>query len=332
MHSRKPWRLAGALAAALVLATACGSSGSDSESGGSAGTRVFAADNGKVTIPADPQRVVATGYAVPVLIEAEAKLVGISTWKRGLPMMSAEERATYDGLTKIAGEAAAETNYEAIAKTRPDLIVVGVPMPVLGDLDMKRLQSIAPVAVIGPTLPNSWRELSSRQADAAGRAGRLAQSKAAYEKKAGELKATYAGALAGLEFGHLGAYGDRSAGTFLREFADSWGTNIPQDVGVTYYGQVKKKGGGSNDVSETPSLEELPESFGEADAITYTLQPDGKPAPEVQYVLDSKLWKNLPAVKAGKVFPLRYTEAATYGSAMRTLDEIDTVFAPLLKK
>ncbi|MFB4312163.1 ABC transporter substrate-binding protein [Actinomadura sp. GTD37] len=329
MHSRKPWRLAGALAAALVLATACGSSGTDAEP---AATRVFAADNGKVAIPADPQRVVATGYAVPVLIEAGAKLVGISSWKRGLPMMSAADRAVYDGLAKIAGEAAAETNYEAIAETDPDLIVVGVPMPVLGDLDMKRLQSIAPVAVIGPTLPNSWRRLSHRQADAAGRAGQLAQSKAAYDKKAGELRAKYADALGGLEFGHLGAYGDRSAGTFLREFTDSWGTNIPQDVGVKYYGQVAKKGGGSKDVSETPSLEELPESFGDADAITYTLQPDGEPAPEVQYVLDSELWKRLPAVKDGKVFPLRYTEAATYESAMKTLDEIDRALAPLLDK
>lgn len=331
MHSRKPWRLAGAVAAALVLATACGS-GSDSESGGSAATRVFEADNGKVTIPVEPRRVVATGYAVPVLLEVEAKLVGISSWKRGLAMMSAQDRKTYDGLTKVAGETAASTNYEAIAKVKPDLIVIGVPAPVLGDLDMNRLKSIAPVVAIGPTVPDAWRRLSKRQADAAGRAGALAKAKAAYEKKAAELKAKYKDALAGLKFGHVGEYGDVASGTFMREFAGSWGTNIAQDMGVTYYGEVKKKGGGSKDVSETPSIEELPESLGEADAITYTLEPDGKPGESVQYVLDSKLWKNLPAVKDGMAFGFRYTEASTYESAMRALDAIDKALAPLLEK
>lgn len=332
MTSRKPWRLAGAAAAALVLLTACGS-GSDSGSGGDAATRVFAADNGKVTIPADPQRVVATGYAVPVLIEADANLVGISTWKRGLAMMTREDRTTYDGLTKIADETAASTNYEAIAKAEPDLIVIGVPAPVLGDLDMNRLKSIAPVVAIGPTVPAAWRELSQRQADAAGQAGELAKSKAAYEKKAAALKAKYKDALAGLRFGHIGEYGDVSSGTFMREFAGSWGTNIAQDIGVTYYGEVKKKGGGSKDVSETSSIEELPESAGEADVITYTLEPEsGKPGESVQYVLDSPLWKNLPAVKNDMTFGLRYTEAATYESAMRTLDAIDQALAPLLEK
>jgi iron complex transport system substrate-binding protein len=90
MSPFKPWRPAGALAAglaaALVLVSGCGSG--TGESGGSGKTRTFAADNGSVTIPADPRRVVATGYAVPALIEADAALVGVSGWKRGLPMMT----------------------------------------------------------------------------------------------------------------------------------------------------------------------------------------------------------------------------------------------------
>jgi iron complex transport system substrate-binding protein len=320
------------VAAALVLATACGSSGGDGTKTGGGETRVFAADNGQVTVPVHPQRVVATGYAVPSLIEAGAKLVGISSWKRGLPLMTDEDRKTYDGLAKVAGETAAETNYEAIAKAAPDLIVIGVPKPALGDLDMKRLESIAPVAVIGPTVPSAWRELSRRQADAAGQSGNLEKAKAEYEKKAADLKAKYKDALAGVKFGHVGAYGDVSAGTFMREFAGSWGTNIAGDMGLDYPGSPKEKGGGAADVSEYPSIEELPQSLGDADAITYSLQPDGTPAEAVKYALDSKLWKNLPAVKAGKVFGFRYTEAATYASAMKTLDAIDRALAPLLRK
>lgn len=331
MLVRQSWRLTVAAALALAVTAGCGSGEAEpaASTDGSSATRVFAADNGEIRIPTDPQRIVATGYAVPVLIEADAALVGISTWKRGLAMMTEQDRATYERLPKVAGESAAETNYEAIAAAKPDLIMIGVPKPALATLDMKRLESIAPVVAIGPGVPDAWRELSRRQVDAAGRVEHYQAARDAYDKKAAELSAKYEGVLAGLKFGHVGGYGEIAKGTFHREFANSWGTNIAQDVGVTYYGEVKEKAGGGLDVSEYPAIEELPASLGEADAITYSVQPDGTPAEGVQQVLDSALWKNLPAVKAGRAFPVRYTEAATYESALRTLDSIDKALAPL---
>lgn len=329
--SRPTWRLLGVLALSLTLVTACGSS-EEGDSAGSDETRTFTADNGKVEIPADPQRIVATGYAVPSLIEADAKLVGISAWSRGLPLMSDEDVATYEKLEKVAGETADSTDYEAIADLEPDLIVLGVPQPALVDIDMERLEQIAPVAAIGPKLPSAWRELSKTQSDAANRLKKYDANKQAYEQKATELTTKYAGALDGLQFGHLGAYGEVAAGTFMREFEGSWGTNIASDIGVDYYGEVKKKAGGAADVSEFPSIEELSASFADADVITYSLSSDGTVGESVQYVLDSPLWKNLPAVKAGKAFALPFTEAATYQQASKALDGIDAALAPLLAR
>ncbi|MGH8877732.1 MAG: ABC transporter substrate-binding protein [Stackebrandtia sp.] len=322
----KKWLLSGAALLALALVTAgCGSGGSQAD----AKTRVFKADNGKVTIPDKPERVVATGYAVPALIEADAPLVGISKWKRGIPLMSKDEKSSYDKLEKVAGELASETNYEAIAEVKPDLIVIGVPKPVLGDVDVERLESIAPVVAIGPTVPSAWRELSKRQADAAGALKGFNKVKDEYEDKSAELSEKYADVLPQRKLGHVGSYGEVDKGNFQREFNDSWGTNIVNDVGAEYYGEVKEKGGGSKDVSEYASIEELPEAFADADTITYSLGPDGKPMKSVQYVLDSKLWKNLPAVKAGKAYGIRYTEAATYASAVKTLEAVDQALAPL---
>ncbi|SDG94201.1 iron complex transport system substrate-binding protein [Sinosporangium album] len=324
------------LFAALPLVLALGACGSSSGSGATetsdkkSETRVFAADNGNVTIPARPQRVVATGYAVPALLQARAPLVGISSWQRGEPMMSDENLATYKKLTKVAGEAATETNYEAIAEAEPDLIILGVPTPVLGDIDVKRLESIAPVVAVGPTVPGQWRDVSRKHADAAGVLANYDTVKAEYEAKAAELKKKYQGVLPQLKLGHVGSYGDTSKGTFQREFGGSWGTSIAQDVGATYYGKVKKPGPGSQSVSEYPSIEELPDSLGEADAITYSVNADGSVPPSVRYVMESKLWKNLPAVKKGMTFPITYTEAATYGDAPKTLDAIDKSFARLL--
>ncbi|PPK63700.1 ABC transporter substrate-binding protein [Actinokineospora auranticolor] len=321
-------RIAGALVLA-ALAAGCGS-GPGEPAAPAGATRVFTADNGDITIPVSPKRVVATGYAVPALMEANAPLVGISTWRRGLPMMTPEIRATYDRLAKVAGESAAETNYEAIAQLEPDLIVIGVPKPVLADIDIARLRAIAPVVAIGPSLPSAWRDLSRRQADAAGALATFDTIRDAYQTKTKALAAKYAGVLPGLKFAHLGAYGEIANGNFQREFNGSWGTNVAQDLGANYYGQVKVRGGGSKDVSEYPSIEELPTAFAEAEVITYTVNADGSNPKGVQYVLDSPLWKGLPAVKAGKAFPLRYTEATTYGSAMATADAVDKALAPLL--
>lgn len=332
MSIRRSSGLVGAVSLALLL-TACGSSSDGgSDASGDAKTRVFAADNGKITIPAHPKRVVATGYAVPAMIEADAPLVGISSWQRGEPMMTKGDLATYKKLPKVAGEQAAETNYEAVAEAEPDLIIIGVPAPVLGDIDIKRLESIAPVVAIGPTVPSAWRELSRKQADAAGALGQFDVAKHTYEEKAAALAKKYKDVLPQLKLGHVGAYGDAAKGTFQREFDGSWGTNIADDIGAKYYGKVKKSGPGSQSVSEYPSIEELPAAFREADVMTYSVNADGSVPKPVRYVLDSKLWKNLPAVKAKKAFPFRYTEAATYGEALKTLDAIDESLAPLLNR
>jgi iron complex transport system substrate-binding protein len=320
------------LLGALVLATALVACGAKEPEAAPAETRVFAADNGEVTIPKDPRRVVATGYAVPALIEADAALVGVSSWQRGVAMMTDQDRTTYEKLEKVAGESADETDYEKIALAKPDLIVIGVPKPVLGDVDLDRLRAIAPVVAIGPTTPDAWRELSRRQADAAGRTATFDQAKNAYTQKAEQLKIKYATVLKGKKFAHLGGYGQVEKGNFMREYAGSWGTNIAGDLGVEYYGEPKKKTGGSANVSEYVSIELLPENYRDADAISYTLEPDGTVGPAVKSVLDSPLWKSLPAVKAGQVFPIRYTQAATYESAALTLDSLDQALAPLLTR
>jgi len=321
-----------ALAVVTLAVTLAGCAGAQPSPGEVSGpTRTFAADNGEVVIPVKPQRVVATGYAVPVLIEAGAPLVGISEFKRSLPMMDEADRAAYDGLPKVAGETAATTNYEAIAAADPDLIVIGVPRPVLGDIDVERLTQLAPVVAIGPSVPSAWKTFSEKQADAAGASDGFDETRQAYLALVGQLREKYADVLSGVRWAHVGGYGEISGGTFQREFADSWGTNIAQDVGLRYEGQVRERTGGAGDVSENVSIEELSESVAGTDYISYTVQADGTPSAAVRFVLDSPLWKNLPQVKAGRTVALRYTEASTYAAATSTLDALDTQLAPLLE-
>lgn len=333
---RLPTRFTRATSLAAVAALSLSLSGcwaGESKAEVEGETVTFSAENGEIEIPADPKRVVATGYAVPVLLEADAPLVGISEWGRGTAMMSEEDLATYEETEKVMGETADSINYDAMEKVDPDVIVIGVPLPILSDVNLPRLEKIAPVVVLGPALPDSWKELNAQQAKAAGVLANLEEQKDAYYARAEELEEKYAEDLEGLQFGHVGGYGEVSAGEFHREYAGSWGTNIAGDVGVTYYGEVKDpSAGGSATVSEYPSIEELEESLGDADYITYTVEADGSVTESVQYVLDSKLWKELPAVKAGHVLPIRYTQATTYESALLTLDNIDAALAEAFGK
>lgn len=324
-----------AVAIAVVLgATACGSSeASPGEGSSGAGkTRSFKADNGTVKIPAKPKRIVATGYAVSPLLEADAPMAGISSWKRALELMSPEVRGRYDKTKKVAGELATETNYEAVGKAKPDLIIIGVPKAVLGDVDVKRLESIAPVVAIGPATPPYWRTLEGRVLDAAGRQGSYTKHKKAYTTKAVALKKKYAPVLKSLKFGHVGGYGQTEKGTFFREYAGSWGTNIADDIGVQYPGEPAKKRDDGPNVSEYPAIEQLPKSLGDVDAITYSVNPDGTVPPGVKYVLDSPLWKNLKAIKNKQAYPVRNTEASTYTQAQVTLGSLDKALKPLLEK
>jgi iron complex transport system substrate-binding protein len=329
-------RLVPTVAAALTVLTlaACSSAPADApgsvDAGPGGATRTFATPLGDVEIPVAPRRVVATGYAVPVLLEADADLVGVSSWQRGVPLLTPEDRSTYESLPKVAGETAQETDYEAVAALAPDLIVVGVPAPALPELDVDRLRAIAPVVAIGPTHPSDWRQESALQAAAAGRLDHAVGAEATYRAEAARLARKYATVLPGLRFGHLGAAGDVAAGTFLREYADSWGTNIAQDVGVRYTGQVATRRGGAGDVSEQTSIELVGESFAGVDAITVTLDPDGSPSPSVAAVMASPLWQQLPAVRAGRVFLVEHTQAVTYPEAMQTLAALDEALRPLL--
>ncbi|PYE18174.1 hypothetical protein DFR67_105319 [Williamsia limnetica] len=65
------------------------------------------------------------------------------------------------------------------------------------------------------------------------------------------------------------------------------------------------------------------------DVIVYPTKPDGTTTPEVQAMLDSELFKSLPAVQAGRVLPVAYTDPFTYSSGQASLDSLEEQLAKL---
>ena len=87
---------------------------------------------------------------------------------------------------------------------------------------------------------------------------------------------------------------------------------------MTYYGEVKEKGGGALDVTEYPSIEELPESLGDGRRHhLHASSPTARPPRRCSRCSTPHCGRTCRRSRPARSFPLQYTEAATYGSALQ---------------
>lgn len=320
----------GAAAVLTVGLVGCSSDNSSDTAEGAettASTRTFEAQNGSIEIPADPQRIVACGYATLPLIQAGANLAAVCEWTREIDSMNAETLAAYEALPKVAPDGAvSELNYEAITAADPDLIIMGVPARVKEQVDMAKLEALAPVVFLGPTDPGQWRELGEQFADASNVGDAYGEFKEQYESRAAEIAAKYAGTLGSLNFAGLCSTCGTEPGEFHREYKSSYTTNLFDDLGFTFPGEPADPA----DVhGEYVSLEQLPANLADIDVIVFGLEPDGSVSAELQAVFDSPLWQSLPAVQAGNLVGVAHPAAATYETALLALDSIDAALEKL---
>ena len=319
-------------AASLLALTACGSDSASEDDGAAdeasaAATRVFEDQTGEVTIPAEPTSIVACGYAVLPLIQTDAELSAVCEWTRELDNMDDESRATYDALPKVAADGDVSTiNYEAVAAADPDLIILGVPERALGEVKLDQLREMAPVVVLAPEQPAQWRELGERYADAAGVADRYGASRDEYEALAAEIAAEHADTLSTLTFGGVCTPCGIYEGSFVREYASSYTSNLFDDLGANYPGESSDPASAH---SEEISAELLSESLGSVDVITYGVKADGSMEDGMEGLFDSPLWASLPAVQAGRVIAVPHHSAATHATAIPALESIREQLASL---
>ncbi|MFF0281523.1 ABC transporter substrate-binding protein [Rhodococcus aetherivorans] len=317
----------GATAVLAVGLVGCGSDGGSGEEPAADATRTFEAQNGPIEIPSDPQRIVACGYAVLPLLQADANLAAACEWTRELDNMDAETKAAYEALPKVAPDGAvSELDYEAVAAAAPDLIIMGVPARVQSQLDTAKLEALAPVVFLGLTNPGDWRGLGEQYADAANVSDAYGEYKEQYEARAAEIAGKYRGTLGNLTFAGVCNVCGTEPGEFFREYASSYTTNLFEDLDLQFPGQPANP----EDVhGEYLSVEEIGRNVGNVDVIVYGVEADGSVSPELQELMASPLWQSLPAVQAGNLVPVKHSHAATYETALLALDSIDEALAAL---
>lgn len=182
----------------LFTLTAC--SGSDTKQSASGGERSSAAaprvvrtDQGEVTVPADPKRVVVLNYALAgYLYGLDVPVVGITSEDFDKEPSFSElwgDAPTEDG-TEILSWGMDGFSLEEVLALKPDLIVaggVGFPNALAVD-SYDQLSQIAPTVIVGQTLATWQEQLSFLAVDVLDRKAEYQEHVEAYEERLAEVR------------------------------------------------------------------------------------------------------------------------------------------------
>ncbi|WP_050613740.1 iron-hydroxamate ABC transporter substrate-binding protein [Bacillus testis] len=300
----KKWKMAGAfiMLCMFMMLGACSNNNndtSDKKDHKDEKTVSFKADNGTIDVPANPKKVVVleasyVGYLLQVGIKPVAA--------QKLALENPYFEGKLDGTEEVTSDA-----LEKILSLKPDLIITGTT-----DENIKSLQDIA------PTVAFEWgkRDYLENMTTI----GQLVNK----EKEAKEWIAEWNDKVAANKEKVQSAVGDKtvsimesfSKGVYV--FGDNFGRGgevIYKALGLKAPEAVQKNVIDKSGFAEV-SLENIPEYAG--DYIFFGSWAGEESSNDK--IKNSTVWKSLPAVKAGNVFPLN--PKTSYFSDPVTLDHI----------
>ncbi|MCR2806394.1 iron-hydroxamate ABC transporter substrate-binding protein [Paenibacillus soyae] len=261
-------------------------SGNSANSGKDAtGTVTYESQSGSIEIPANPQRIVALTNA-PNILSLDGTLVGVDEWTKKNPLFT-------DKLANV--ETVSDADLEKIIELDPDLIVAGDYM-----------QNLDKLADIAPTIVYTWGKLDYLQQQL--EIGKVLNKEEEAQSWIDDFTAR--AKAAGEEIkAHIGAEATVSVFEYDMKsfyvFGNNWarGTEILyQAMGLNMTDKVKQDALGPG--YHTLSLEVVPEYAGDYIVLSKNKEGDST-------FLESETWKNISAVKNGRVIEVD-TEAVTY--------------------
>ncbi|MFC7619387.1 ABC transporter substrate-binding protein [Microlunatus sp. GCM10028923] len=313
-------------AALLLTLAACGSATDD---GGSAAdpaaeTRTVEADNGRVEVPTDPQRVVTIGNTTLPFIDLGGEPVGVTeVGASELSLIPEEQKAAFEAATNL-GSSGDQIDLEKLAGLKPDLILAQFPAGEFEQVE-KRLESIAPTVFWG--LDVEWKAFADGLAEAGNVTDGLGEQKAAFEEQVAEMKQKYSGMIKNTRFVHVDRWDSSDPGTF--SISDFGCVEIAMDdLGLDF----PRAAEGDDPLGWTSLPFEQISSLAEYDVITYPVDVDGHPAEAFAPVVATNTWKALPTVNSGRALGLFCPGNNSYGPVLRYLDSLDRALASLPAK
>lgn len=328
----------GLLTLTLIL-SACGNNNSANSTGGAANAPTASADattapaseapatttapavektvtdamGHQVTVPANPQRVLAS-YLEDYLVTLGVTPVAQWSVTNGVQDYLADE-------LKDVPTISFDLPLEAVMGFAPDFHIVQSEASVQNGL-YDQLNKIAPTYVLGDEISKDWRKSLLKIGELLNKSAEAEQAIAAYDQKAADAKAKISTVI-----------GDDSVAILWLIKKNFYIVDETRSSGAVVYGDLGLKL--PNLVTEIPaasratwnpiSLEKLAELT--ADHI-FLVNSDKTEGSEI---LNSPIWKGIPAVKAGNVQEFASNHSWLYSGAIANSKTIDDVLNSLVK-
>ncbi len=311
---RRGAALAAALLSAALLLTACGSPAETPAASTSttAGTREVKAENGTVTVPADPQRVVVLVNAVLAYLDLGGKPVGVTAVDAvNIADLPADQQAAYRAATDVASSSG-EIDLEKVASLKPDVIIIQTgdsQFAQIGD----ELTSIAPTVFLGQA--SDWKFRVAAFAAAGNLLDTMNEQKATYDELRASIEQNHAGVLKTAKIVEAFRFTSAEPGQF--GINQSLCAEAVKDEGI---------------IDFEPPADMSFEQIGKLatyDLILYPARSDGQPTAAIEPLLEANAWKVLPAVKAGHAQGVYCPWGRSYGFMTQYLEGLDRALATL---
>jgi iron complex transport system substrate-binding protein len=267
----------------------------------------------EVTIPANPQRIIAS-YLEDHLVALGVKPVAQWSVQNGTQDYLKD---SLDGIPPIPYD----LPFEAVTSFNPDLILIGGNSAVEGD-KYAQYSKIAPTYTLGDEINADWRKSLLKIGEVLGKSEDARKVLDDYELKAKEAKEKLQGAAAGESAAAIWLV---QKSFFVVSDNLSSGAVLYNDLGLSVPEVVKEIAATGTGNWNAISLEKLAEL--DADHI-FLINSDVDSGSEA---LKDPIWQAIPAVKNGKVYEYPNTASWLYSGAIANSQIIDDVLESIVK-
>lgn len=267
----------------------------------------------KVTIPANPQRVLAS-YLEDYLVALGVTPVAQWSVTNGTMEYLAAELKDIPTISY-------DLPLEAVTSFAPDFTIVQSEGTVQNGL-YDQLNKIAPTYVLGDEVSKDWRKSLLKIGELLNKTPEAEAAITAYDQKAADAKAKISAAIGDESVAILWLV---SKSFFIVDETRSSGAVLYGDLGLKLPNLVTEIPAESRATWNPISLEKLSELT--ADHIIL-VNSDGADAAEVT---DGAIWKGIPAVKAGNVHEFGRATSWLYSGPIANSKTIDDALSSLVK-
>ncbi|GGI44513.1 ferrichrome ABC transporter substrate-binding protein [Paenibacillus marchantiophytorum] len=215
-------------------------------------------------------------------------------------------------------------NFEAVLQTQPDLLLLAFKnYAEEGRYD--QFSKIAPAYVFGEDAPNNWRETLRTVGDLVGKKKEADKVLKDYEAKVAAAKSKLAASIGREKVALLRVRNNKEIRLYGGPQGYS-GSVLYKDLGLEVPDFVKKTSWGATGGVSPISMEVLPEL--DADHLFITIDEAGRG--KAKELMESSIWKSLPAVKKGQVHEVDLDHWMTFGPVAYNM-KVDDVVKALVK-